>query len=96
VMDFYADWCIPCHELDQFTYSDKRVIQGLERFARFKVDLTAPDEPEVEKMIEKFEIVGVPTILFLDPGGREVKENRVTGFINAKEFLKLLENPRLR
>lgn len=96
VLDFYADWCIPCHELDQFTFSDSKVIGGLNGFARFKVDLTAADEPEVEEVIEKFEVVGVPTVLFLDSIGNEVKENRVTGFINAKEFLVLLDSPRLK
>ena len=96
VMDFYADWCIPCHELDEFTYRDKNVIRALDRFARIKVDLTSPDEPAVEEIIEKFDIVGVPTILFLDPAGKEVKKNRETGFVDAKQFLELLKNPKLK
>ena len=96
VLDFYADWCIPCHELDQFTYSDPKVIKGLDRFVRLKVDLTSPDDPETETIIEKFGIAGVPAILFLDAAGQEVKENRVTGFVDAKEFLGLLQSPQLQ
>lgn len=95
IMDFYADWCIPCHELDQFTYSDPKVIQALEGFVKIKVDLTRPDTSEVEEAINRFEIVGVPTILFLDTKGEEVKEGRVTGFIPPQELLVILKNPRL-
>ncbi len=96
VMDFYADWCIPCHELDQFTYSDKKVIQALDGFVRLKVDLTSSDDPEIQKIIDLFEIVGVPSILFLGKDGKEVKENRVTGFVDADEFLALLDSPSLK
>ncbi len=96
VMDFYADWCIPCHELDQFTYSNPKVIRALDRFARIKVDLTSSDDPSAEKIIEKFEIAGVPTILFLDSTGKEVKKIRTPGFVDAKEFLALIDEPQLK
>lgn len=91
VMDFYADWCIPCHELDQFTYTDPTVIEKLDGFVRMKVDLTNPTDPAIEALTEKFEIVGVPTILFLNEKGEEVKGTRITGFVPAKEFMEILE-----
>jgi len=92
IMDFYADWCIPCHELDRFTYTDSRVIKTLDGFARLKVDMTRPDDPNTAAAMEKFEIVGVPTIIFLDPSGKEVPETRVTGFIPPDEFMGLVES----
>jgi thiol:disulfide interchange protein DsbD len=91
IMDFYADWCIPCHELDQFTYTDPKVIKLLSDFVRLKVDLTNPTDPALEKLIEDMEILGVPTILFLDAKGKEVRGARVTGLIPADELIDILE-----
>jgi len=96
IMDFYADWCIPCHELEQFTYTDPQVIQSLEGFVRIKVDLTNPDSQRLEEAVDRFEIVGVPTILFLDPEGKEVKDTRVTGFIPPEELLQILKSSGLQ
>ena len=90
ILDFYADWCLPCHELDQFTYTNPQVIQALEGFVRLKVDLTRPDSPEVQGVTEHFDIMGVPTIVFLDPEGREVEKARTTGFVSAEELLKII------
>jgi thiol:disulfide interchange protein DsbD len=91
VIDFYADWCLPCHELEQYTYTDPEVINALELFVRLKVDATNPDTSEALEPIERFEILGVPTVLFLDEGGKEVPKTRITGFVPAREFLKRLE-----
>lgn len=92
VMDFFADWCIPCHELDRFTYSNAEVIKELDSFARFKVDLTNPDDEATQKLIDDFEVLGVPTVLFIDSSGKEVKEARLNGFYPAKEFLENLRS----
>ncbi|MDP3762584.1 MAG: cytochrome c biogenesis protein CcdA, partial [bacterium] len=91
IIDFFADWCIPCHELDQFTYSDKKVIEGLADFVRLKVDLTEADTKEAQDAAEKFDIIGVPTILLLNEKGEEYHSARTTGFVSAKEFLEILE-----
>lgn len=91
LMDFYADWCIPCHELDSYTYTDPKVIAGVDSYARFKVDLTNPDDPAVDALIEQYEILGVPTILFLDENGKEVEGTRQAGFVSAKDFLEILK-----
>ncbi|MBI4372873.1 MAG: thioredoxin fold domain-containing protein [Candidatus Omnitrophica bacterium] len=88
VIDFYADWCIPCHELERYTYSNQAVIQALEPFVRLKVDATNPNTKEALEPIEKFDVIGVPTILFLDPDGKEVPEARITGYVPPAEFLK--------
>lgn len=90
IIDFYADWCIPCKELDALTFSDPRVIELSREFATFKADMTRSVSPEVESLRNKFNIVGVPTVLILDPSGNELK--RITGFVNADEFYKILQD----
>jgi len=87
VLDFYADWCIPCLELDQVTFVDPGVIEGLDRFVRFKVDLTNFDSEESNQLREQFNIVGVPTIVFVGSNGREVNSARVIGFLNPEDFM---------
>ncbi len=87
-IDFYADWCIPCKELDHSTFPDPRVVKISKRFDNYKADLTSTLSPEVEKIRTKYKIIGVPTLLFLDSEGKEVK--RITGFIPPDELLKYL------
>ena len=87
IMDFYADWCIPCHELDQFTYSNEQVIQALHDFVKLKVDLTNPDSPAALPLVKRFNLAGVPTVIFLGPDGNEIVEARVSGFVPPEEFI---------
>jgi thioredoxin:protein disulfide reductase len=87
ILDFYADWCIPCHELDQFTYSDPKVVAVLQPFRKIKVDATSSDTDETREVIRRFEVFGVPTIIFLDEKGREVSSLRMNGFVAPEEFL---------
>ncbi len=89
IIDFYADWCIPCKELEAMTFSDPNIIKESSRFAAFKADMTKSLAPEVEKLRNKYKIVGVPTVLIIDSKGNEVK--RITGFVPANEFLKDLK-----
>lgn len=88
IIDFYADWCIPCKELDALTFTDPRVIELSKEFTTLKADMTRSVSPEVESLRNKFNIVGVPTVLILDSDGNELK--RITGFVNADEFYKIL------
>jgi thiol:disulfide interchange protein DsbD len=90
IIDFYADWCIPCKELDALTFSDPEVIKISEEFETYKADLTESLSPEVEKLREKYKIVGVPTVLILNSKGEEVE--RITGFVTAEEFLNFISN----
>lgn len=87
VLDFYADWCIPCLELDRVTFINPDVIEELDDFVRLKVDLTNFDSPESEELRQQFNIIGVPTIVFIDVTGEEVNRARVTGFLNPSAFL---------
>ena len=90
IIDFYADWCIPCKELDALTFSDPEVIKVSEEFETYKADLTETLSPEVGKLREKYKIVGVPTVLILNSKGEEVE--RITGFVTAEEFLNIISN----
>ncbi|MBK8947139.1 MAG: protein-disulfide reductase DsbD [Ignavibacteriae bacterium] len=89
IIDFYADWCIPCKELDALTFSNDEVIKASQNFKSFKVDMTKTLSEETEIIRKKFEIRGMPTVLIIDSNGKEVE--RITGFINAKEFHKIIE-----
>lgn len=86
IIDFYADWCIPCKELDAITFADPKVVEKSKEFACYKVDMTETMNEVTEKYREKFKIVGMPTVLIIDSKGNEVE--RITGFVNAEEFLK--------
>ncbi len=90
VIDFYADWCIPCKELDALTFSDKNVISKMNEFKSFKVDMTKSASEETEQIRQKFSIVGMPTVLIIDSKGNEIK--RITGFVKASEFLDILNS----
>jgi thiol:disulfide interchange protein DsbD len=90
LIDFSADWCIPCHELDHKTFSDTSVIALSGGVTPLKVDLTRPGEFEKE-LKKRFNIRGVPTIIFIDGSGREIEEIRVTGFVMPEEFVSRLE-----
>jgi thiol:disulfide interchange protein DsbD len=94
IVDFYADWCIPCKELDQKTFRDGRVSDELARFERFKGNLTSSDDPTAQAMTRKYSIVGVPTILLIGSDGREVTSLRLTGFEEPEKFLARLRQVR--
>ncbi|HYM79854.1 MAG TPA: cytochrome c biogenesis protein CcdA [Candidatus Limnocylindria bacterium] len=87
MLDFSADWCLPCHELERSTFTDRRVIAAARAFHTYKVDLTRFNSPEAERWRREYRITGVPTIVFIDPDGREIKDARVEGFVPAAFFL---------
>jgi thiol:disulfide interchange protein DsbD len=90
IIDFYADWCIPCKELDAITFSDSDVILLSKEFETYKADMTKSLSPEVESLRNRFKIVGVPTVLVLNSNGEEIE--RITGFVNAREFYKIISS----
>ena len=91
VIDFSASWCLPCIELDKKTFSDSRVRKALERRALYKADMTKAAAPETVALAQKYKILGVPTIVFLDGSGNEIPDLRLVGFEDADAFLKRLE-----
>jgi thioredoxin:protein disulfide reductase len=87
MLDFTANWCVPCHELERFTFTDRRVLEATRGFRAFQVDLTRYDSPEAERWRRQYEIAGPPTVIFIAPDGREVREARVVGFLGPEPFL---------
>jgi thioredoxin:protein disulfide reductase len=93
VIDFYADWCLPCKELDQKTFSDPRVKAEMNRFARLKADLTLANANS-DRLSREYSVVGVPTIVFLGADGKEMTSLRLTGFEGPEAFLGRLKQIR--
>ncbi|MEK6300268.1 MAG: cytochrome c biogenesis protein CcdA [Acidobacteriota bacterium] len=88
IVDTFADWCIPCKELDQATFTDAAVRTEAERFVTLKLDLTRSDAgSEAARAKTRFGIRGVPTVIFLDGAGKERAELRLEGFEKPKGFL---------
>ena len=96
VLYFSADWCIPCLELDRMTFTNEQVIGEMQKFRLLKVDLTNFDSPESEEVRQRYNIAGVPTIVFIDERGDEYNPIRVVGFINANEMLDRVERMQTR
>ena len=88
IIDFYADWCIPCKELDALTFSDQRIIEKSKEFLNYKVDMTQTLSEETEQLRNRFTIIGMPTILIIDSQGNEIE--RLTGFVTAEDFLEII------
>lgn len=91
VIDFYADWCLPCKELEANTFSDPRVAKAFEGVVALKADLTRDEDPSVQELRKRFHITGVPTIVFLDASGREQEALRLVQFEPPDVFLKRME-----
>jgi len=87
IVDFYADWCAPCRELDEKTFSDPRVRGILDGFVRYKVDQTRASK-EAVALAKEFKVRGVPTVMVYRDGDEVF---RLTGFESADQFLKRLE-----
>ncbi len=91
IVDFLADWCIPCHEMDQTTFVDPAVRQEAERFAMFRADITRETE-ETTELAEHYQVHGVPTIIFIDSTGTEVQ--RLVGYVGPDEMLQAMRGIR--
>ncbi|MBI5149926.1 MAG: thioredoxin family protein [Candidatus Omnitrophica bacterium] len=90
VIDFYADWCITCHELENFVFTNPAVIKELKKFVRLRVDATDMMAPAVQEAVEQYRVFGLPMIVFLDENGQEAEDARVAGYLPPAEFLKSL------
>ena len=86
VIDFYADWCPICHQLDDTLFSLPQIQAQLSQVTALRVDATNQDDPKVQQICQQYEIEGLPTIVFLDSHGHEVNNSRIIGFVTPSDF----------
>jgi len=94
LIDFTAEWCIACKELELYTFTDPAVAAEGERFLALRADLTSFSTPPVEAIKGRFGILGLPWVVFIDGRGVERPDLRVTGFVKAGDFLSRMEKIR--
>lgn len=87
IVDFWADWCAACHELEQFTFSDPRVKSLSQKFVLLKFDATK-DSEQLRYLKSKYKIQGLPTVIFYNPQGDWLNTLSLTQFEDADNFLK--------
>ncbi len=90
MLDFYADWCVSCKEMERYTFADPAVRAKMAGFTLLKADVTA-NTPEDKALLARFGLYGPPGIIFFAPGGKEIAGLRVVGFQEAADFLKQLQ-----
>jgi thiol:disulfide interchange protein DsbD len=88
MLDFYADWCVSCKEMEKFTFSDPRVQAKLKQMNLLRADVTANNVDD-QALLRRFSLFGPPGIIFFDQGGKEVL--RVVGYESADKFLRTLD-----
>jgi thiol:disulfide interchange protein DsbD len=86
MLDFYADWCVSCKEMEAFTFTDAKVKAKLEGFLLLQADVTA-NSPEDKALLKRFSLFGPPGIIFFDSQGKEIQGLRVVGYQPADAFL---------
>jgi thiol:disulfide interchange protein DsbD len=90
MLDFYAEWCVSCKEMERFTFSDPRVQAKLQDVVKFQVDVTNATNDD-RRFLKRFNLFGPPGIIFFDQNGNEIVSMRTVGFQQADRFLKTLE-----
>ncbi|MFC1611474.1 protein-disulfide reductase DsbD family protein [Myxococcota bacterium] len=90
-IDFTAEWCTACKELDRKTFVDEKVRAEATRFVTLKIDATRQDEI-MEALFERYGVRGLPAVVFVDSSGTILKEPRVTGFVPAARFLEMMRS----
>jgi thiol:disulfide interchange protein DsbD len=86
-IDFEAEWCLPCREMDHTTFRDPGVVRASRALAMLRADVTEQDEA-AETLMRRFQVVGVPTYIVLGPDGQE--RWRQVGYVPAPELLRAL------
>lgn len=89
MVDFYADWCISCKEMERFTFTDAKVQDRLKDVVLLQIDVT-DGTPDDAALLKRFNLFGPPGILFIDRQGNEIPDIRIIGFQNKDDFLTIL------
>ena len=90
MLDFYADWCVSCLEMEKLTFSDKRVREQLDQMLLIQADVTANDADD-KALLKKYGLFGPPGILFFNASGNEMRDQRIIGFQSAQKFLEMIK-----
>jgi thiol:disulfide interchange protein DsbD len=90
MLDFYADWCVACKEMERMTFSDSRVASAMRGMQLIQVDVTANNADD-RALMKRFELFGPPGIILFNAGGQEVPQARVIGFMPPDAFLRQLQ-----
>ncbi|HUB07910.1 MAG TPA: thioredoxin family protein, partial [Myxococcales bacterium] len=88
-IDFYADWCGACKELDEKTYPTAIVREAARRFVAIKVDGTRSSDA-LDAIYDKYGIEGLPTVIFIDSKGNVLKDPKIVGFVSPQEMVATL------
>jgi thiol:disulfide interchange protein DsbD len=91
LLDFYADWCVSCIEMEKFTFTDPRVKSRMEQMILLQIDVTA-NTAEDKAMLKRFTLFGPPAIILFNEQGQELTDKRVIGFQKSDEFLQSISN----
>ncbi|MCO6432153.1 MAG: thioredoxin family protein [Deltaproteobacteria bacterium] len=91
MVDLYADWCAECKKFDHLTFSDESVKSALKKFTLARIDFTDTTTQHALMITEKYGVVGLPCIMFLQADGSELPATRITGFLDAPSFLQHLQ-----
>ena len=90
LLDFYADWCVSCKEMERYTFADPAVAARMNRMLLLRADVTADDASD-RALLRRFGLFGPPGIIFFDRGGHEVQDLRVVGFMKAAPFAAIVD-----
>jgi thiol:disulfide interchange protein DsbD len=91
MLDFYADWCVSCKEMERFTFSDPQVRTRLSKMRLLRADVTA-NTPDDKVLLKRFRLFGPPGIVFFDASGREIERLRVIGYQPPEKFMRSLDD----
>ncbi len=85
MLDLFAEWCVACKEFEHITFADAGVKTEMAKIRLLKIDVTKAND-EDQQLMDKFSVLGLPTLLFFAPNGSELTQSRVTGFMPPAEF----------
>jgi thiol:disulfide interchange protein DsbD len=91
MLDFYADWCVSCKEMEKLTFPETKVKARLDNMLLLQVDVTANNADD-KALLKRFSLFGPPGIIFFNTKGEEISGSRVVGYQNAEKFLQSLAN----